>query len=569
MEISAQVKLHTIAPDTLPFALFGIEVFTEFSRHVITKRYTDFYRFHKDLCYFAHLQFSPERCLMDVIPKLPGSHLTKKPVSDNLVSVRKQELNTYVKGLTALHNCTKDTSTPWFQMIRDFFKLEEIETKQEKSAKLIQRSFKKYTEYLWFRKNTQKKYENKGYVTKLDEFPDELLVEIFSFMKLEELWSIACANKRLNRLTKKPILWTTLNLFPNKYVLSPLQFKSICKRAWCLTWLDLRYCSYINSDSLVSVAKYCNPQSLRYLLLDGCEQVDDGALVSLTEKFDEPTGKLKGGARGLKRLSLAECRHITDQGVSVLRKLKQLEDLNLLGCYSVTDEGLKVLFKKSTKFHKLNLSGTYISREGLTEIKNNCSKLEMLLLNGCRLLSLEDKNLFTNVEVELREDVFRFQLLPDPNCSLSPITNNILRTRSSLTIQRVSHYIQRKLEKTEEIHILCKGIVLSPYMTLKEVQNDLWDNSMLSLFYRLKTDTLLLLENESNNWVGLPKWVSDNDALECQICSERFWLLLRRHHCRKCGRVVCDDCSKQKSYLADLGYTRKPVRVCDKCKVTL
>ena len=41
----------------------------------------------------------------------------------------------------------------------------------------------------------------------------------------------------------------------------------------------------------------------------------------------------------------------------------------------------------------------------------------------------------------------------------------------------------------------------------------------------------------------LPKWQPDSEVSECPICKRQFSLLFRRHHCRKCGRVVCNDCS--------------------------
>ncbi|KAI0107621.1 hypothetical protein GGR51DRAFT_516235 [Nemania sp. FL0031] len=41
----------------------------------------------------------------------------------------------------------------------------------------------------------------------------------------------------------------------------------------------------------------------------------------------------------------------------------------------------------------------------------------------------------------------------------------------------------------------------------------------------------------------LPKWQPDSEVTHCPICSMRFGLFFRKHHCRKCGRVVCDRCS--------------------------
>ncbi len=41
-----------------------------------------------------------------------------------------------------------------------------------------------------------------------------------------------------------------------------------------------------------------------------------------------------------------------------------------------------------------------------------------------------------------------------------------------------------------------------------------------------------------------PVWQLDELAPACQICREEFGFLLRRHHCRYCGFVVCDPCRR-------------------------
>lgn len=40
-----------------------------------------------------------------------------------------------------------------------------------------------------------------------------------------------------------------------------------------------------------------------------------------------------------------------------------------------------------------------------------------------------------------------------------------------------------------------------------------------------------------------PAWQPDIDVSECPICGHRFNFWYRKHHCRKCGRVVCANCS--------------------------
>lgn len=41
----------------------------------------------------------------------------------------------------------------------------------------------------------------------------------------------------------------------------------------------------------------------------------------------------------------------------------------------------------------------------------------------------------------------------------------------------------------------------------------------------------------------MPRWQADSEVNECPICKRPFTWMFRRHHCRKCGRVVCNDCS--------------------------
>jgi hypothetical protein len=41
----------------------------------------------------------------------------------------------------------------------------------------------------------------------------------------------------------------------------------------------------------------------------------------------------------------------------------------------------------------------------------------------------------------------------------------------------------------------------------------------------------------------LPRWQPDSEVSDCPICGRTFAFWLRKHHCRKCGRVVCGNCS--------------------------
>uniref|UniRef100_A0A0K8VZH0 Zinc finger FYVE domain-containing protein 26 n=1 Tax=Bactrocera latifrons TaxID=174628 RepID=A0A0K8VZH0_BACLA len=60
-------------------------------------------------------------------------------------------------------------------------------------------------------------------------------------------------------------------------------------------------------------------------------------------------------------------------------------------------------------------------------------------------------------------------------------------------------------------------------------------------------------------------WVRDDDATHCMCCHRAaFTMLMRRHHCRRCGRVVCFACSAHRMRIPDL-YEDVEVRVCNDC----
>ncbi|KAF6352835.1 zinc finger FYVE-type containing 26 [Rhinolophus ferrumequinum] len=60
------------------------------------------------------------------------------------------------------------------------------------------------------------------------------------------------------------------------------------------------------------------------------------------------------------------------------------------------------------------------------------------------------------------------------------------------------------------------------------------------------------------------QWVPDENESICMVCCrERFTMFNRRHHCRRCGRLVCSSCSTKKMVVE--GCRENPTRVCDQC----
>ena len=76
-----------------------------------------------------------------------------------------------------------------------------------------------------------------------------------------------------------------------------------------------------------------------------------------------------------------------------------------------------------------------------------------------------------------------------------------------------------------------------------------------------KRRIMLSTENEyEGDQLTLPEWEPDSDCTNCTACARRFSLTNRKHHCRLCGLVYCESCSRQRWPISGA-----PVRVCDIC----
>ena len=62
------------------------------------------------------------------------------------------------------------------------------------------------------------------------------------------------------------------------------------------------------------------------------------------------------------------------------------------------------------------------------------------------------------------------------------------------------------------------------------------------------------------------KWVPNSRFDSCQICTKLFGIFRRKHHCRACGVLVCQNCSPEKEYVQ--GYKDSRVRICKHCAAT-
>lgn len=64
----------------------------------------------------------------------------------------------------------------------------------------------------------------------------------------------------------------------------------------------------------------------------------------------------------------------------------------------------------------------------------------------------------------------------------------------------------------------------------------------------------------------VPPWEPDEARADCSLCSSEFTLTSRRHHCRGCGRLVCESCSTHRlKFPSHFGCGQEPQRCCQMC----
>jgi hypothetical protein len=89
----------------------------------------------------------------------------------------------------------------------------------------------------------------------------------------------------------------------------------------------------------------------------------------------------------------------------------------------------------------------------------------------------------------------------------------------------------------------------------------------LKLIWLQKIDGLALERKNRGDTVETEfaaMWDRDDAETKCKMCFAEFSLFKRRHHCRSCGVLCCDNCSLNRVLLPNIDQKKK-LRVCDKC----
>ena len=369
-------------------------------------------------------------------------------------------------------------------------------------------------------------------------------MRIFGYLGQKQLLTVCNrVSKSMYQSATHPSLWRKIQIIASKeseMLFRDKQFRWHIERSSQLRVLSFRYSQHVNDETLEIIAMCANPFFLRELYLDGCEKVNDEAMLKLvrprekawpmpsTGNFMSKNADLKliqkqllanenadveshrmmtqirqCGSRALEVISLAECRHITDAGILKLIKCQFLRRVCVLGCANLKDEGVIGLARQLTYLEEIDVGSTSITGLCLREIVDLCLALKKVNIIGCKKLNVSDDLVLkqNGINVESGEDVFRFYLIPEYNSDLPRITSSVLKTRSTLSLQKVYKYLVKKLEELnyedqpeddasidQSIVIMCNGMQVDTGMQLKIIKNKHWpfDDKLLTLNYKRK-----------------------------------------------------------------------------------
>ncbi|XP_024138406.1 FYVE, RhoGEF and PH domain-containing protein 6 [Oryzias melastigma] len=148
-----------------------------------------------------------------------------------------------------------------------------------------------------------------------------------------------------------------------------------------------------------------------------------------------------------------------------------------------------------------------------------------------------------------------------------------LKNMLSLAGMKVSKPNQEAYQNELNIESVERSFILSGSSA---AERDEWLDSISAAINEFTKKKISFLSGSSPNDADVrdgaplgskaPIWIPDPRTTMCMICTSEFTLTWRRHHCRACGKVVCQGCSSNRHYLQ---YLKKSDRVCDLCFQTL
>jgi len=247
------------------------------------------------------------------------------------------------------------------------------------------------------------------------------------------------------------------------------------------------------------------------------------------------------------------------------QQTKELKTLQLTAkIFQVLVQELKESFDSYKRHH----SNPLLIIEQL--LMNSHTDLCSRAIRFCRDSTLNDQtnNLKINqILVEYAKKALEFKVYSKKESTEAPV--EITRNNQSVQGIKISSHHKKNSETIKSSSIAIPLSTSSPNnsnlsssvrnFSSKTLGNDLLSSSLSTSGSSIKSYSSRFVMPDTPP--SKEDWVKDEDVNECMVCNtRRFSLLNRRHHCRRCGRVVCSNCAKNMTLIDNI-----PRRTCDDC----
>ncbi|KAJ1724449.1 hypothetical protein LPJ53_001290 [Coemansia erecta] len=175
-----------------------------------------------------------------------------------------------------------------------------------------------------------------------------------------------------------------------------------------------------------------------------------------------------------------------------------------------------------------------------------------------------DMLLYSSHAVPLGEDQSGHRRVPLEDCKVMDVPDAHDSRNQFTLISREKSFIVYACSASEKLawmNALTRAITQQ-----REARDTLqMDSSLKRRIARARRSTMLHFPRVAENF-DAPVWDPDESAEGCYICFRDFSLFVRRHHCRACGKIVCNACSRKNIvFVAPDSTDAKEGRGCDQC----
>jgi len=226
----------------------------------------------------------------------------------------------------------------------------------------------------------------------MESLPNEILVQIFTSLNIQDLARCAQVSKKWRIISKDKKLWLKANLCLNS--ISGQTIEAICSHE--TKYLGLR------SATIRGPSCFPEKNNLKYLDLSRCQnsgENDRDILVELTascnlEKLSVASlfmsssfiKSIQQNAPTLKVLDLTECRGLTPKSIKrIVTKCTGLTELNVQRTHLDRDSISSLCRYLPKSLEKLNLSFLPVKDEQVQKLVTRCNNLSELDLSGTQI----------------------------------------------------------------------------------------------------------------------------------------------------------------------------------------